>query len=242
MQPTSQLILSSERRALGARVRSIVGPNAIVEYTTLQINQLLTSTNNIYNFDLYKVPGADHPLDIKLDRNDGFFVSHIGLVLAKQDTSTTPPRYANDQEFTHPDPNYFVGVASSWNEWRSLMTVYNGLMTLSTGNAERIKDLWTGNFLYNPNRPALLNSTDPDNRPEFGPTLDQKGFYELAEMLGLSGQDNNDIKITLGSGNTAIIDGSVDAAGSAVNTRNVLRIKLQGFKVIGGARAVTNIF
>lgn len=236
-----QLILSSERRALGARVREIVGADKIVEYTTLQVNQVLSPTNNQYNFDLYKVPGADHPLDIKLDRNDGFFVSHIGLVLAKQDTSTTPPRYANSQEFTHPDPNFFVGLASSWNEWASLYTVYNGLLTLTTGNAERIKDLFTGNFLYNPNRPTLLNGADPDNLQEFGGShLSQRGFYELAEMLGLSGQDNNDVKVVLGPGNTAIIDGSVNAAGTAATTRNVLRLKLQGFKVVNGARAVTN--
>lgn len=239
---SQQLILSSERRALANRVRGIVGRDAIIDYTTLQVNLLLSTTQNQYNFDLYRVPGADHPMDIKLDRNDGFFCTHIGLTISKQNTSVTPQQYANEAEFTSPDPNYFVGVASSWPEWKSLMTLYNGLLTLSTGNAERIKDLSTSNFYYSPNRPYLLNGADPDQMPEYGPDLKQRGFYELGEMLGLSGQDNNDVRITLGPGNYSIIDGSVNAAGTAVNTRNVVRLKLQGFKVIGGARAVTNLF
>ncbi|MBX2927015.1 MAG: hypothetical protein KF852_04205 [Saprospiraceae bacterium] len=240
MQP--QLITASPLRALASRVRDKVGTNYIVEWTTLMVNLVLSTTNNQYNFDLYKVPGADHPMDNKLDRNDGFYVSHLGLVLTKQDITTTPAQYANNPEFTAPDQNFFVGVASSWPEFRSLLTVYNGKLTIQTGNAERIKELPTNNFYCSPNRPYLLNGADPDNFPEFGPNLDQRGFYELPELMGLSGQENNTAQLTLGPGNTAIIDGSVNAAGSAVTTRNVVRLKLQGFKIVNGARAVTQLF
>jgi len=237
-----QLITSSPNRALAARIREKVGAGYIIQPNTIKVNLPVVPTNNQYLFDLYKVSGSDHPLDNKLDRNDAFFITHMALHIFKQDESTTPKQYANGQAFTYPDPNFFVGVLSSWNEWKSLQTVYNGLLTLSTQNAERIKDFPTENFLFVPNRPYLLNSTDPDNLPEYGPTLEERGFFELPEMLILNGQDNNDVKLTLGPGNTAIIDGSVNAAGTAVNTRNVVALKLQGFSVIGGARAVTSLF
>lgn len=212
----------------------------IIQEKTLRVEALLSTTKDTYEFNLYETPNAGREQEIKLNRNDLFFVSHIGLYVYKQDASLTPAQYGNSPLFTYPDPNYFPGRIGGTGtaEWQCLYLLWRGKFGLLTDPVQRIRDMSTVNFLYVPEKQyleaAFVGITNA-NFPEFGQTLEKRGLFELSYMPGLNGGQNNRITLQLGSGNKTVIDGAVDAAGNAVTTRNVLQIVLHGYNVENGA-------
>lgn len=214
----------------------------IIQPKTLRVEQLLSTTRDTYEFQLYETPGAGRDQEIKLNRNDMFFISAIAVYVYKQNTSTTPAQYANTQKFTYPDTNFFPGAAGGTTpfEWMCLYLVWRGKLSLFTDPVQRIKDLDTSHMMYVPRRQYLESAfvgITSDTYPEFGPEMQARGFFELPAMPALYGQQNNRLSLELGSGDKSVIDGAVDAAGNSVNTRNVLQIALHGFNVENGAEA-----
>lgn len=240
------VISTSPIRAAYNRVRRLMtaenaGTEFIINQKTLRIEQLLTASKNQYTFDLYENRGSDRELEIKLNRNDLFFLTHIGLCLTKQDATTTPAKYGNYPLFTHPDPNYFLGDDSTNpTENLALECVYNGRLTIKTEPVERLVDYHTQMFRYVPERNYTIaaGSQTDDEFPQWGPDIESRGFVELHPNIILDGQENNEVRLTLGSGNTELIAGAVNGSGSAVDTRNVAVLLLHGFVVVNGAQKV----
>ena len=215
----------------------------IVYEKTLRLEQLLSTTRTRYDFNLYETPDAGRPQEIKLSRNDLFFVSHIGVFVYKQNTVADPAEYGNTQLFTYPDPNFFPGsavAATAPFEWQCLYLVWRGKLSIYTDPVQRMKDFSTEQCMFVPNRtyiePAFVGITSAIF-PQFGADIAQRGFYELAAMPALYGQQTNRLSIELGVGNQSVIDCAVDAAGDAAETRNVLAIHLHGFNVENGGVA-----
>lgn len=241
-------VYSDVERAAYDRIKSLlaaenptlnVESDFIVNQHTLRVEQVLSASQNSYTFTL-RDTGNSRPLERRLNTNDLFFLTHIGLMLCKQDTSTTPPQYGNFPLFTNPDPNYFDGDNSGGTpaEFDALNCVYNGELTLATTPVERLKDFSTTILRYVPERGYLEPTTDQDDveYPQFGPNLDYRGFFRLTPNIILDGDENNTVVVDLGAGDTTQIVGAVDRAGQSVNTRNVLVLMLHGFNVINGAQ------
>lgn len=213
----------------------------ITQEKTLRVEQLLSSTRASYDFNLYETPGAGRPQEIKLNRNDLFFISHISVGVYKQDAEASPAVYSNPI-YTFPDPNYFLGVSGGVNEWDCLETVYSGKCSLFTDPVQRIRDFSTLHFRYVPRRPTLESAfvgITNDIPPQYGPDLEGRGFYKLSYFPALYGQQNNRFTLELGNGNQSVIAGGVDGAGEAVDTLNVLTVLLHGFNVENGAESLS---
>ena len=214
----------------------------IIQPKTLRLEQLLSTQKEQYEFNLYETPDAGRPQEIKLSRNDMFAISKIGIGVYKQNTANDPAEYANTPIWTYPDTNFFTGSVggTGMQEALCLYLVWRGKLSLFTDPVQRIKDFSTMHCEYIPERPyteaAFVGYTN-EVFPQWGPTDAERGFYELGPMPVLYGQQKNRITLTLGNGNKTAIDGAVDSAGDAVDTRNVLCVFLQGFNVENAAEA-----
>lgn len=221
-----------------AAIPEMEGQGFIVSEKTLILEQLLQSGVNSYRFNLYE-NNNERPLEKKLNRNDGFVISHLGLSIRKQDATVTPPQYGSFPEFTHPDPNYFIGAVGGIFENECLENLYSGSLSVTTNNTEIIQEFPTYLLRYVPER-GFVNFAAPQTRdewPQYGPSLEERGLYPYAVNAILNGQDNNSVTVEVGAGNTSVIAGGVNAAGAAVNTRNVLIVKLHGFEIAEAAQA-----
>lgn len=246
----SVFISTDEQRAVYGRLQNWfpnnglgAADNFIITESNLRVEQLLASNQNQYVFDLYEGSGStDNPLEIKLNRNDIYFATHVAVGITKYDPSKTPVWYGNYPIFTYPDSNYFVGTGSSAAvEYQALETIYQGELIFSTGNVNRFGPLMTNTLKYTPNRPFELGVASSAATtavfPEYGPTPAARGFHRLTPNLVIDGQQTNKFTLTLGAGDYTNIAGATNAAGSAVNTRNVLVLQLHGFRAVNAAAA-----
>lgn len=205
----------------------------IITERTLRFETLAEANKNSYDFNMFENKGSDRPLERKLNRNDGFVLSHIGFGLTKQDLSTNPPKYGNFPVFTHPDPNFFSGAAGGNTEVESLESAYSGALTVKVNNTEIIQQFALLHNRLVPERGYTLQGAPQlaNEWPQYGPSIEERGFYPYSINVIFNGQDNNVITLEMGQGNTSLIAGGVDDQGAAVNTRNVLVVMLHGYEI-----------
>jgi hypothetical protein len=238
------IISLDQERAAFNRIKELMqqenpGVEFIINQKTLRLENELTPAKSSYVFDMYETRGADRPGEEKLNRNHLFFLTHAAVCLTKQDKTTSPRRFGNYPLFTNPDPNFFVGDDSTnMLEYQALETIFGGKLTVKTSPVVRLEDFLNTNFRYVPERNYTVNSSGNDEYPQYGPTMEEKGFFRLTPQIIIDGQENNTVEVSLGEGDTALIAGGIDAAGDAVDTTNVLVVLLHGFIVVNGAQKV----
>jgi hypothetical protein len=247
MQPSNIILSMDPERGRYNRVKQFLkeqfgNDQFLINQSTLRVEQELSATKDSYVFDLYEgTQSSDRPLEIKLSRNDLFFATHIAVCLTKQDTSTTPAQYGNFPLYTYPEPNFFAGDDSTNpKEFLALETVYNGSYTFKTKTVERISEMATLHNRFVPEAQYLIaaGSQLEDSLPGYGPTLENRGFKALEPAVVIDGNQNNEFRLELGEGDRSLIAGTVDNAGDAVNTRNVLVLLINGFKVPNASEKV----
>jgi len=238
----SQILLSPQR-AVYERALQITGnnPDFLVQEKTLILEQALIPGRNQYSFDLFQNTSSDRPGEMKLNRNDMFLVGAISLQLTKQ-VSATDPSTGNEDSYTFPDPNFFVGAPASGTtpkEYRALNTIYNGFTTIKTSPVERVRDFYNQHFRFVPERGVQKQASPQinDEPGQWGPSNEMRGFYQIIPNVVIDGNENNTLELILGKGDTTLIDGSLNSAGAAATTRNVVRYLVNGFLIINGAKA-----
>lgn len=202
--------------------------NFIVQPKEIRLENVITTRTN-YKFSLYETQGSDTQTstEIKLNRNNAFFATHIALNVAKEVTGVSAVPLANTRLFSYPAANTFAGGAGA--EAAALEAFYNALMTFKTVPEERIQELSTQVFRFEP--ASRLSGVDGD---QWGPGFEKQGFMRLSGEIIITGNQDNSIEITLAT------DADVDAA-AAVNLsdeQNILIARLWGFEVINGAQPV----
>lgn len=234
MQNYSVNVPTDAKRAKLMRAVDALGINLsqfIIHDHTLRAESKLVAGNNSYRMNLYKNTGSDRPQEIKLARNDMFIMTHLGLALTKEDTASSKTNYGNYPLYTFPDPGFFLGnPASGLSEWECLEVVYNGKLTIKTDNTDRLLDLSTQHLRYVPQRAFGSNVG-----PEYGGSMEQRGFFPTEPMIILNGQQDNQVELSVGTGDTAVIAGGIDGSAAAVDTRNVVVVQLHGFLVSNAA-------
>jgi hypothetical protein len=229
------------QRANYSRFRDLLireaGEEFIINPQTLRLEAALSATRSNYSLDLFENRGSDRPLEQKLNRNDLFFLTHIAMGVAQ--ANPTAGHYANFPVYHHGDQNVFIGNDSGGNpqslEAYCLETLWNSKLTIKTSPVERLKDFLTNNFRYVPENVA---NTTSKTTGQYGPTMEQRGFYAVQPNIIIDGYDNNTLELDLGAGALTNIAGGINASNVAVNTRNVLVFFLHGFVAINGARKV----
>lgn len=193
---------------------------------------------NVPNYEVNTVAGNDNlrPLERKIASGHSFVVTSAGIVLHKVDYNSAAGTYSNEgtyPPFTFPDPAHFVGnPASGPDEWGQLLQLYNGKLTIKK-DSEDIARIPLINSLKIP--VGNYNSTAPITLAEFPADLEGSGILQrLYSQVFLDGSAVNRVILELAPGDSAVIDGSVNAAGAAVTTsRNFVSIILGGFYLEG---------
>ena len=191
----------------------------IVQPYTIRLEQQLTSRTE-YRFDLYENQSSQQPSERRLNRNDAFFMSHMALCLLLEDTtggSEIP--VSNSVLHTFPDPAVFAGAG----EAVALEAFYNAQLTVKTDPVERITDFDTNVLRYLPQFDQPL---------AWGPSLEERGYYELAGEIIFDGAQNNTVTLSLNS------DADISAAVGIANQNTWIVLMLQGNLVLQGARKV----
>jgi len=237
------LVMDGPRAAyerIAALMRSETGrADFIINQKTLRVEQELSSSKNTYSFDLKETSGSQRPLEKRLNTNDLFFMTHIALCVTKQDESTTPKQYGNFPLFSHPDPNYFEGDDNvNIREFLCMEPIYNGSLTLKTSPLERLREFDTSLLRFVPERPYTVDATNDDQWGQYGPSMEERGFFALTPNIIIDGDDNNTVQLELGAGDTSQIAGGFDSSGTptAIDTSNVVVLLAHGFEVVGGAQ------
>lgn len=218
-------IASSNLAGNNAKFKEVLGGNPIVTPTDLRLEAPMVNGTGMYEYKVLEAVGnGDRPLENKLKTGHKFAVTHIGLAIHVQ----TAGSEANKALMTFPDGNQI----GSQNEALSLEAVYQGYLQVKTGNVDRTARILTHQMRFVPAQgyqtaAAAAQTPAGFEYGQYGGTLSERGYFELAEPLILSAEDDNRIMLTLGKGNLA------NLASATANTSNVVVLFLHGLYYSG---------
>jgi hypothetical protein len=212
-------------RALSLRLEKVMAETGLSGYIyaqhLLRFEALLTARNS-YKFNFYEQPGTDAPTEIKLKRQNAFFLTHIGIALYIAASDSVRPQSALQ---TWVDPFVFTGAGTN----PELQQIYNGTLSLSTQPVQRIPPLSCNLFQYNPGR---VQDADPPavtaalGSSPWGPTLAQMGMRYMEPSVIVDGYEDNYVQLD-------IPGGSLTATGDDADVYVV--VHAYGFNVDQGA-------
>lgn len=205
----------TELRALYLRVMDVLGGNFQATPRTLRMEQAVTARTQ-YKFNFYENAAQDSSTEIKLSRTDAFFISHLGLNLRKGGGTTEHESVLQ----TWPNPEIFTTAGAA----AELEQFYNSKITFSTSPVNRLTDLHTSFFRYNPGR---INDTNAAlGNSMYGPSMEQKGYFAIQPGIILDGYQDNEL----------ILDTGDSVFSNAVGQNNYVVALAFGFVVANGAR------
>lgn len=186
----------------------------------LKMPQLLVPNTSYYNFNPVKAVDTPVPGENKIDRNDFFAVTGVGVRFTRStytSASGSYSAYGNYPEYTYP----YAAVFSGANEATALQTIVRGLLGLSVNNDQQWA-LPCSELVF---RQEFINSQETTIK--YGGTDGDRGFKELNSIVILDGNADNLLQLNLLAGVTTNIDGSVTNG----TTRNYVMPVLMGIRI-----------
>jgi hypothetical protein len=203
---------------------------------TLILPGYLSPSQSSYSFDPTKAVDTPIPTENKLDKNDWFIVTGVGLRFQKVDYDSATGLYSNHGNYflhTFPYASVFAGAAAGGNksEADALLTAIRGTLALNVNNDQQFA-LPCSELVY-------ADQNFSAGFPVYGSNAGQRGIFDLSSLIILSGGVDNKVVVNLAPGNKAVIDGSVSGA----TTRNLIVPVLQGIRIkntAGGRYIIDN--
>ena len=146
----------------------------------LRIEQVISNASGVYSFDVKK-SGNETSTERKLDRNDLFVITDIGVYLSKVTAAS------NGAAVKQSYPNPFIFGAA--NEADHLETVYNGNLSLKIGSRVNIEGLPMDVFRHVPEtqQTALTNRS----------AMSASGtVFPIGGLIYMAGNTSIEIKIS----------------------------------------------
>jgi len=147
----------------------------------LRVDQVLANNKSRYKFDI-KAASTDAAPELRLDRNDLFVATHIGIFLVAQD------RNKKGREVLQSYPNQVIFPAAAGFDPEDLEAIYNGFLTMKVGSTVNIESLSMQNFRKVPQTQQSAST----NRSQWN-LKDQ--CYKPETTLELHGTANIDIEV-----------------------------------------------
>jgi len=149
----------------------------------LRVEQTLANSKTRYTFDVKKNQSSDIATERKLDFNDLFAVTHLGIFLSNQSSNTVGKERLN----SYPNNAIFNGSG----EADYLETLYNGYLDLKVGQTVYIEALSMQHFRFVPTaQKEASNYIDLDQW-----SIDEMSYWP-GSVVYLAGNDNIEINIT----------------------------------------------
>lgn len=197
-------------------------PDYLSNYTALMLKVPLVNNRSAYRLNIFPDASTLQPNEIRLNRNDVFAVTDIGLFISQYNPTTG--NHGNYPLVAFPDPGIFLGVpGSGLKEWECLESLYNGQLFLKQQSVDRTTTIPTNFMRFVPERAFTTSGSTPTQGNV------EESLFELERMVILSGQDDNTIELSAANNaDLGALQGGITAAGAAAATRNMLTIFLGG--------------
>jgi hypothetical protein len=181
--------------------KGLTNPN--ITKTDLRIDVPLQNGNGNYEFQLNENVSSDKSWEQKLGKDHLFLITHIGLLITKR----TAGEETNAPLATHPDANIFATA----NEAKCLESVFQGKLKFQTSATQRNREILTNHFRYVPPQGHQLAAATSQGveQAQYGPSIGERGYYELGANILLDGNDTNKAMLALGQGLWTVLNAGV---------------------------------
>lgn len=181
-------IISPERdRAILSRVRTIAEQKGVdaskVQPSFLRVAVLLDPSKSAYDFVIRKDVGGSLVHDVKLDQNDAFVMSKMGILLLGENPATPGSGLLQ----TYPNNLVFPLQAAEVNPLH-LNTIYNGSVKIKVDDRTFAEAI--------PTNPMLaVRTTQQASASTFSERFLDDGLIELTPDITLNGSKKNEITL-----------------------------------------------
>jgi hypothetical protein len=179
----------------------------------LRIEQAISNGKPVYKFSCQKDSNSDSVTEVKLDRNDKFKVSHIGLFLMKRLSTLTGIEVLQ----TYPNPTAIPDDSTNFLS-AHLESFYNGSISIQVGQTVYIEKMDTRRFRCIEENVESASITKSSGR-------ENSGFVELTPQFELDGDGKTIISLE------APVHASAKVANTVTNTTNYLVLMVRGFLI-----------
>ena len=210
-------------------------PNLIITPSSLRLEQTIQDSISNYSFD--PVNGGGFGSEIKLNNNDAFVITHLGMFIGFRIAA----KEGKTIKLTYPNAAWLTSVTPSSFDYTDLWTLYNGYLQINVDKTTYLDNLLTAIFKMVPQAQkgvivseAVTSATPTpgsnDKNQQLNDQWDQgQGFIQLPCFPKLNGQSKNEIKLNFEtySGIKWQHDGS--------GVTNQLIVEMLGFLIQQGA-------
>ena len=193
----------------------------------LLMPQALSPSSSFYQFNPVTAVDTPVPTENKMDKNDIFAITGVGLRFTRADYASATgalSNYGNYDLLTYPYANFFTGAAAGANksEADALKAILRGTLALQVSNDQQWQ-IPCSELVYED-----VNFAATPFMSVFGSSQGKRGVFPLSSIVLIDGGSDNKLILNLSTyANYAAIDGSVSGA----TTRNLIVPVLEGYRV-----------
>lgn len=185
--------------AFGGRYRAIYdyisrtwGADLIATPSYLRVEQTLQNNLSQYTFDILRGSG-DTPVEVKLDKNDVFICTHIGMYIVQYVAVAGIVTKWTGILQTYPNSSELTGPTTP----RDINALYNGSWSISVGRV-KFFDKYPASLLFRAAETQQSSASNYSSR-EYA-----EGAASIDPLAILSGSANNEIKLNVPIGTAAL--------------------------------------
>ena len=176
---------------LNAKYSKIGKGNVRLTQSSLFLTKPINANVTTYNFDVLETQTQTLQNDeVRLNLNDEFNITSIGLYLIGSFTNESGTLAKNTKFFTYAP--YQLDVASSTR----IQNFWAGTFKIAINNIVYMEK-WDTARHYNTQRTQYSNFTTPNNALIDSQNLQRDAMFDTANIITLSGAKKNDLTITL---------------------------------------------
>jgi hypothetical protein len=221
MQNTVAMVVSDRQRAILNRIRETVAQKGItpekVSPSFLRVAVLMDPAKSQYIFVVKKDVGSSLVHDRKLDPNDSFVITDLGIKLLAE----TPANPGTGILQTYPNVQVFPAVAGEVTH-AHLNIFYNGSIEVKVNDVVYAPAIKTEGML-------VVRTTQQSSATTFSERFLKDGTVELNPDITLNGSVKNEIALTVPTFAGLQIQHATAA------TRNYVVLDCLGFLIRGGS-------
>jgi len=188
-------------------------PGKTVTQGYIRVEQLISNGKTNYTFPVTKDSNSDSATERKLDRNDKFKMTHVGMFLVKKDS--TLPSLEVDQ--TYPNIQVFPDESTTFYG-AHLEVFYKGNFQIRIGQTLYVEALDTARFRVVGNTQQSSASTKSSVNP-------YDGYTELTPQITLDGDGKSQIQLSVPA------NSNLKVANTTTNMSNYVVFAARGFLI-----------
>lgn len=195
-------------------------PNHVVAPSYIRMEQYLTNGQSEYAFPLKKL-GNESPTENKLNEQDAFLVSGIGIFLMKESILVG----GISELYTYPNATAIPDEGAGLLVSKHLEHIYNGSVVAKVGDT-----------IYLPDFPIMgcrsVNTSQQTTAANFSERHSHDGILDLTPQFTFKGRENNELKLRVPANSNQKVS-SVPAT-TGYNTK--VCMYLVGYKITGAGQ------